>query len=252
MANERVLIVNADDLGRTRGINDGIFAAHSGGIVTSATLMVAYPAAVEAAAVLPRYPDLGVGLHVQLSGGTPLLPADRVSSLIGADGNFPAKPSGHGVLELAQVLAEVEAQLERFVELTGRQPSHLDSHHHSHRLPEVGEAVARVAYRLGVPVRRSSEAIAARLAQDNIPTTDVFVERFYGEDVRLDVLREILAGMAPGTTELMCHPARIDPELRSSSGYVDERELELALLTDPTVRALVDERGIRLAHFGSW
>jgi predicted glycoside hydrolase/deacetylase ChbG (UPF0249 family) len=249
---ERVLIVNADDLGRTIGINQGIFEAHARGIVTSATLMVSYPAAEAAARALHAYPDLGVGLHVQLTGGVPLCEPGRVTSLVGADGRFPAKPEGHGELRLDEVLLEVEAQLARFSLVVGGTPTHLDSHHHSHRLPVVTEALARVAQRIGVPVRRSSEAIAARLAADRIRTTDYFVERFFGADVRLEVLLDILAHVPRGSTELMCHPAVVDPELEASSSYVAERERELELLTDPAVYSALRARGIRLAHFGTW
>lgn len=247
-----MLIVNADDLGRTIGINQGIFEAHARGIVTSATLMVSYPAAEAAARELHAYPDLGVGLHVQLTGGRPLTDPESIPSLVGADGRFPAKPEGHGELRLEEVLVEVEAQLARFSALVGGTPTHLDSHHHSHRLPVVTEALARVARRIGVPVRRSSEAIAARLAADGIATTDHFVERFFGGEVRLDVLLEILARVPRGSTELMCHPALVDAELEASSSYVVERVLELELLTDPAAYAAIRARGIRLAHFGTW
>jgi predicted glycoside hydrolase/deacetylase ChbG (UPF0249 family) len=109
-----------------------------------------------------------------------------------------------------------------------------------------------VAQRIGVPVRRSSEAIAARLAADRIRTTDYFVERFFGADVRLEVLLDILAHVPRGSTELMCHPAVVDPELEASSSYVAERERELELLTDSAVYSALRARGIRLAHFGTW
>ncbi|HUO86079.1 MAG TPA: ChbG/HpnK family deacetylase, partial [Thermoanaerobaculia bacterium] len=92
MTDRRRLIVNADDLGRTAGINEGIFTAHRDGIVSSATLMVAYPAAVEAATALADHPRLGVGLHVQLTGGRPTLPAGRVPSLVDAEGRLPRNP----------------------------------------------------------------------------------------------------------------------------------------------------------------
>ena len=84
----RQLIVNADDLGRTPGINSGIFEAHARGIVTSATLMVGFEAAQEAASQLTRFPQLGIGLHVTLTGARPLLPPALLPSLVDQDGRF--------------------------------------------------------------------------------------------------------------------------------------------------------------------
>jgi predicted glycoside hydrolase/deacetylase ChbG (UPF0249 family) len=105
-----MLIVNADDLGRTNGINSGIFEAHSVGLVTSATLMVAFPAAEEAAARLHEYPDLGVGLHVALTGAPSVLSAKRLPSLTDASGRFPARPEGLVRPEPEDVLMESAAR----------------------------------------------------------------------------------------------------------------------------------------------
>lgn len=246
----RRLIVNADDLGRTSGINRGIFAAHERGLVTSATLMVIYPAAEEAASQLEIYPNLGVGLHVQLSGGTPLLPAESVPSLVDERGVFPAKPEGLIDLAPDQVRIEVQAQLVRFRELTGRLPTHLDSHHHSHRVPEVGEALIDVACEWDLPVRRSSPEIAQWLQQTRVPSTDVFIEDFFGAEARLDVLISILAELGPGSSELMCHPGFSDDGLRAGSSYSDVREEELEILTNPDALQALDTHGIQLIHFG--
>ncbi|HLF57967.1 MAG TPA: carbohydrate deacetylase [Thermoanaerobaculia bacterium] len=247
----RRLIVNADDLGRTPGVNAGIFEAHRRGIVTSATLMVGFPAAEAAARALPEHPRLGVGLHVTLTGAAPTLPAVAVPSLVDGRGRFPAKPEDLSASEPAEIAAEARRQLELFRELTGRMPTHLDSHHHSHRHPLVLAAIVELAREHALPVRSSSPEVGRRLRAAGVATTDRFVERFFGAGVRVDVLVEILAALEPGTTELMCHPARIDDELRASSSYVDARERELAVLTDPVVRERIDALGIELVDFGS-
>lgn len=245
----RLLIVNADDLGRTTGINEGILAGHRDGIVSSATLMVAYPAAAEAAAALADHPGLGVGLHVQLTGGRPTLPAERVPSLVDEEGRLPRQPDRIAGFEPADVLAEVEHQLDLFLDLVGRPPTHLDSHHHSHRVPVVLEALVELARRHGLPVRNSSPVIERRLREAGVVTTDAFVERFFGADTGLDTLVSVLDELGPGATELMCHPARVDDELRADSTYTDARERELATLTHPDARQALIERGIRLATF---
>lgn len=245
------MIVNADDLGRTPGINDGIFAAHERGLVTSTTLMVAYKAAREAAECFDRYPSLGIGLHVALSGGEPLLPARQIPSLVDGQGRLARDPDHFATLDPGEVLAEVEAQIARFRELIGRLPTHLDSHHHAHRHPVVCAALITIAKREGLPVRNTSPAVGEKLRAAGIATTDSFVARFYGAEARLEPLLEIIGGLTPGVTEVMCHPARIDDLLRQGSSYVDEREVELAVLSDPRAMQAVEERGAELIHFGA-
>lgn len=251
MGQERILIVNADDLGRTDGVNEGIFAAHENGLVTSATLMVACPAAEAAAARLDHYPRLGVGLHVQLTGGVPLAPRWRIPSLVDADGRLPRWPEGLRDACGEEILVETSLQLARFRALTGRRPTHLDSHHHSHREPRVLAAMIQVARQERLPVRNAGSGVAADLSRAGVETPDAFVDRFFGERARADVLREILRGLGPGVTELMCHPGRVDEALRAESTYAEARERELELLTDPEVVRLVEDLDIRLAHFGT-
>lgn len=115
MAELRFLIVNADDLGLSAAVNEGIFAAHERGIVTSASLMVDRPAAAAAADELAEHPDLAVGLHLE--------PDD------------------------------CRAQVERFRKLIGRDPTHLDSHKHVHEAEPVRAVAEAIAAELGVPLR---------------------------------------------------------------------------------------------------
>jgi len=250
LSGDKLLIVNADDLGRSEGINAGTFEAHSRGLVTSATLMVNFPASRSAGAALGDYPKLGVGLHLAFSGGVPTLAPEQVPSLVDESGRLPAKPDGLEGAAPAEILAEVKAQLQRFQELTGRLPTHLDGHHHCHRRPDVFEAVLQVAAELGVPVRDPGPPLTRRLEEAKIPTTDTFVNRFYGDEVQLEILLAILLFLGPGTTELMVHPGHSDDALRKSSSYSDQREEELRLLTHPSVLQAVKASGIRLGHFG--
>ncbi|MCH9650632.1 MAG: ChbG/HpnK family deacetylase [Deltaproteobacteria bacterium] len=244
------LIINADDLGRTAGINSGIFQAHRQGVVTSATLMVNYPASPLAAAELPAVPGLGVGLHVALTGGVPTLPAEQVSSLVDEHGRLPAKPEDFEALSASQVLAEVRAQLAKFQAMTGGLPTHLDGHHHCHRLPEVFSALVTVAVEHKLPVRMVSPEMRQALERAGVPTTDSFENSFYGPGATLENLLALLDNLPAGVTEVMCHPARVDDELRGGSGYSEERERELEVLTHPQVRSQVAALGIPSIHFG--
>ncbi len=243
------LIVNADDLGRTHGINTGVFEAHRLGIVTSATAMVNYEKVHEAAEMSRAHPKMAVGLHVALTGGRPALPPESVPSLVNAQGLQPAKPEGLEGARPAEIAAEVAAQFTRFVEIFGRKPSHLDSHHHSHRRPEVFEAVCDVARREGLPVRNAGAFMGARLRALSVRTNDFFEEGFFDQGVSAPHLISIIESLALGATELMCHPAHEDAELAASSSYARVRVLELAALCDPAVRSAVERASVRLITF---
>lgn len=247
----RRLIVNADDFGRTQGINEGVIEAHARGIVTSATLMVGYETARDAARSARAHPALGIGLHVALTGGRPVCDPATVPSLVDASGRFPAKPEGLGGARADDVAREIAAQLERFLAWVGRLPTHLDSHHHSHRLPLVRDAVIAIARAHDLPVRNASRAVGEALTTAQVPTTDVFVEDFFGENVTVETLVRIIESLRPGVTEVMCHPARIDDALRQGSSYVDARAAELEALIDPRVRAALERSGVALTSFGA-
>ncbi|PYQ11074.1 MAG: chitooligosaccharide deacetylase [Acidobacteria bacterium] len=251
MTAPKQLIVNADDLGRTEGINEGVFDAHRRGIVTSASLMVNYPAAGRVPALSRDSPALGIGLHVALTGGVPALPPEQVKSLVDADGRLPARPDGLGGADPAEVLAEARAQLKRFRHVMGRDPTHFDSHHHSHRdVPAVFAAILTLAWETGLPVRCADPTMAERLRREGVPTPDNFIDEFYDEGATLADLVRILEGLPPGTTELMCHPAVVDEELRSTSSYADPRARELDALTQAAARQALQRSGIRLVSFG--
>lgn len=251
MTTVKKLIVNADDLGRTEGINEGIFDAHRRGVVTSATMMVNYPSARRVAVLSRDNPALGIGLHVALSGGVPALPPEHLRSLVDTKGMLPAKPEGLAAADPAEVLAEVRAQLKLFREIMGRDPTHFDSHHHSHReVPAVFEAILTLAWETGLPVRNVSPAMAERLRREGVPTPDHFVEDFYAEGATLNDLIGIVEDLPAGTSEIMCHPAVVDEELRSSSGYSDVRARELDVLTHGAVRQALQRSGVRLISFG--
>jgi predicted glycoside hydrolase/deacetylase ChbG (UPF0249 family) len=246
------LIVNADDFGRTAGINRGIVLAHERGIVTSATLMVNYAPAAEAAELARKKPSLGVGLHVALTGGPAALPPERIRSLVDSQGRLPPKPDGLAKADPGEVLAEARAQLQRFRQIMGRDPTHMDSHHHSHRENDaVLEALVTLAWETGLPVRSASPAVLERLRREGIRTTDYFVEEFYDQGATLEDVIRILGDLKAGTTELMCHPAVVDEELKGTSGYAEPRTRELEVLTHREVRQTIQAAGIHLVTFAN-
>src|SRR5688572_12904896 len=129
----RYLIVNAEDFGRTAGVNRGVIQAHRDGIVTSASLMVRWPAAVEAAEYARTHSTLSVGLHVDLwewsyRDNTWLKTYEVVS------------PDDRDA-----VVREVSAQLATFRALLGRNPTHIDSHSGACRDPLVESVLLDLA-----------------------------------------------------------------------------------------------------------
>lgn len=244
------LIVNADDLGRTSGVNHGIVEAHRGGIVTSASLLVNFPAAGEAAAMAKENPDLGVGLHLAFTDGAPALQPDQIPSLVDSGGRLHLRPEAVRTARPAEVLEEARAQLRRFRSLMERDPTHFDSHHHAHREPVVLEAVLTLAWETGLPVRRATRDVAEQLRREMIPTTDAFMGDFYAEGATLEALLGVMFSLEVGTTEIACHPGNVDDELRASSSYADDRRRELDILTHREARQAVQAVGIKLIHFG--
>jgi len=226
----RRLIVNADDLGLSAGVNRGIARAHEQGIVTSASLMVRAPHAPAAARYAREHPALSVGLHVDLGEwhytGEAWIAAYEVVPLD----------------DPTAVEAEVAAQLARFEALLGGPPTHLDSHQHVHREGPAHAVVLAHGRRLGVPVRDFAAGIR-------------YEGGFYGQSGRgepwpqgiaPEALCALLRALPDGGTELGCHPGLGD---ESGSSYSRERDAETAALCDPRVHATLREQRIELCSF---
>lgn len=228
---DRYLIVNADDFGQSAGVNRGVIEAHERGVVTSATLMVRWPAAAEAAQYARRQPGLGIGLHLDL-GEWAYRDSEWVRLYQVVDES-----------DTQAVTEEVARQLDAFERMAGRCPTHLDSHQHAHRKEPASSVVLEAAKRLGIPVREYS-----------VP----YHGGFYGQDERgvsypagvtVESFIAILAGLGPGFTEIGCHPA-VACDLDTM--YRSERLLELATLCDARVRRAADEMGIEFKSFADW
>lgn len=245
------LIVNADDFGRTRGINSGTLDAHLYGIVTSASVMVLEPTAEEGVAeVLHRAPRLSLGLHwVLTGGGLPASSPDSVRSLL-VDGRFPwFPPDLPPTLEPEDAARELEAQIFLFERMTGRLPTHLDSHHHAALHPALQSVFVETARRLRLPARASSVAAREALRAAAVATPDRFLDGFYADGATPENLARLLRAAGEGTSELMCHPGRVDERLLAGSSYARERERELAILCDPELKRWIADRGIFLIGF---
>jgi hypothetical protein len=246
----RRLIVNADDYGLTAGVSRGILDAHRRGIVTSTTLLVnrpVDPALIEAL----RSSGLGVGLHMNLTLGPPIAPVTRVASLVDGEGRFvrDARAAAQRARK-DEARIELGMQIDEFRRIMGRFPTHLDSHHHVGRHEPILELVLDFAQAIKVPVRTQDPEVRARARKLALKTPDHFMgesgpDAYWSSARVLAHLRELPGGV----TEFMTHPGYYDDDL-SYSRYGRQRETEMTGLTDPQARALVEQEGIRLIHFG--
>jgi predicted glycoside hydrolase/deacetylase ChbG (UPF0249 family) len=249
------LIVNADDFGRARGIDQGVLRAHRDGVVTATTLMVTAPAADDAAAIARATPSLDVGVHLTLTYGRPVSDPATVRSLVERDGSFPRAPGAFLRMDRAdrdEALREYRAQFERARDLLGRAPTHLDSHHWLHDEPALEWAIAALATETGAAVRPHDDGQRDRLRAVGIRTVDHYRRDFQHEGhVDIATLERILADLGDGVTELGCHPGQPDAELARTSTYASLRVVELATLTDPRAKAAVERNGITLSDYAS-
>jgi chitin disaccharide deacetylase len=229
MSSTRHLIVNADDFGQSPGITEGVIEAFERGIVTSTSMMVRWQTAPEAAGYAKKHPDLSVGLHIDL-------------------GEWAYRQGGwvplYDVVQKDDAVAVAEEIARQFAEcrrLLGREPSHIDSHQHVQRSEPIASILAEKADRIGVPLRWRSKVR--------------YCGAFYGqtaegeplaENISLNNLKKLLSELAPGITELGCHPAkRVDFDAM----YTTERLQELGVLCDGNLREFLAESGIHLCSF---
>jgi hopanoid biosynthesis associated protein HpnK len=251
------LIVNADDLGWTDGVNQGIAEAHRNGIVTSTSLLANGAAFASGVELARSTPGLGVGVHLNLSDGEPIAPRELVATLLNDDGEFAGGPEAL-LLRIAkrevtvrEAEQEWEAQIERVKE-AGIQPTHLDGHKHVHMLPGLFEVALRLAKRYGIGAIRVAhetsslraalsagdalhasvvlkQGVQARglklLARDareqaeraGISMSDYFCGIAQTGEMTKEGVARLLRSLPEGTTELMTHPGYADQDLQNSA-----------------------------------
>jgi hopanoid biosynthesis associated protein HpnK len=270
------LIVTADDFGASIAVNDAVEDAHRRGILTAASLMVAGAAAQDAVARARRLPGLGVGLHLVLVDGAPLLPPARLPHLVDDRGRFPnalARLGARIAFDPAarrEAAAEIRAQLEAF-RATGLALDHLNAHHHFHFHPVILELLIGLAAEFGIAAMRvpREPALASwRAAGDRLPLR-LFNKAMLGGfaarlarrldragiahndwqwglsdsgDMTAARTGRLLAHLPAGVSEIYFHPAA-DP--------ADPRFSEYQALIDPALAAALEARGIAPVSFAA-
>ena len=279
------LIINADDLGWSRGISDGIFLAHRQGLVTSASLMVNQPASDYALVLASQNPRLAVGIHLNLCTGAPVLPPENVSTLVDRDGKFYPFAQLHRRLlrwqvSSAEIEAEFRAQI-RWIKQRGLTPTHADSHHHVHIYPVAALAFRRAlrhedirharGYRLrhwlakcvsGLPYTGPAprrwlmwayvELLHALAFRDLVSANSSLIVHpsYRGKQGRLrEAWRHAFDNLAPGTYDLGCHPGISEPGFSETDPLRELRECELEALTHRDLRHDLHRSGVELITY---
>lgn len=225
------LIINADDFGQSKGINRGIIQCHENGVVTSASLMVKYPAAIEAADYAKSNPTLGVGLHLDLG------------EWVCKDGNWKMSYTVVDLQDLNAVKNEISVQINRFFELMGRNPTHIDSHQHAHLNISILPILKKIACDLDVILRGCSNHV-------------YYCGSFYGQStnghpyhdiISVNGFKQILLELPDcEITEIGCHPG-FDNDIETM--YAIEREIEVETLCNPALRLELLNKRYHLTSF---
>lgn len=247
----RLLVVNADDFGLSKGQNYGIIEAHRQGIVTSTTAMVNGEAIAHAAELKGSVPSLGVGMHFVLTLGKPLSAMSTLTRA-GQLGKWVWQMAEEGRLPFHEIAQELASQYQRFIELFGCPPTHIDSHHHVHFIPGIYTIVDNFAREKGIPVRCDRQSLAGNNSIYPVArSSEGFSSEFYGDSLSEALFLKILDDSlqrGESSLEVMCHPAFVDNTIKQSA-YCYPRLIELEILTSSSLRKEVDKRGYRLASF---
>jgi predicted glycoside hydrolase/deacetylase ChbG (UPF0249 family) len=236
------LILNADDFGLTRGINRAIAELHEAGALTSATLMANGPAFDDAVGIARSFPSLGVGCHIVLTDGAPVLPPSSLPTLCPNGRTFRPRLTHFlrdlllGRIVKGEIESESLAQVQK-LQSAGIDVTHLDSHKHTHIFPPVAQVLIRILRRTSVAAIRNPfepshiHRHASLKRRTEIATMDAFqgrYDRIAGDALSTDgtfgisatgnltprTLRELLGGLpADGIYEILCHPGYNDAEL---------------------------------------
>lgn len=234
------LIVNADDFGLSEANTLGILLASKTGIVTSTTAMMNMPYIEEGLKLLKDYPNLGVGVHLNITIGKPLTNVNFVDD----KGYFLKRntyPNNNPIVNTNELYNEYKAQIERFIKLTGHLPTHLDSHHHVHMLPYVHDIITRLSKEYNIPIRQREYIM------------DPFIkciDTFEKENVNIEYLKSIINNNT-GTIEIMCHVGFIDYHLYNISSYSLPRAKELEIMRSKEMIDYINDNHIELINYSN-
>jgi chitin disaccharide deacetylase len=275
-AKHKSLIITADDFGASSEVNEAVARGHRDGVLTCASLMVTGAAAADAVARARDMPSLGVGLHLVLVEGRPVLPPSRIPALVGPDGAFRndmIRASFAMALRSSvrrQLADEIEAQFEAFA-ATGLPLDHVNAHKHFYLHPAIAKLVLEIGRRFGMRAMRAPCEPLDVLRQVEPEAAGGEIERFCGARLRERLgyngiwspdrmfglcwtgamttprLAGLMAHLPEGTSEIYLHPA-LCPYPGATRGY--RYAQELMALTSPEARDAA--QSLRLGTFADF
>ena len=275
------LIINADDFGRHELINLAVEKAFQNGCLRSTTIMAGGEFFDDAVEVVKRNPNLGVGIHFTLANGYPVLPPEKIPTLVTAEGFFHEnyieflKLYVKGEINRAEIQAELAAQLEK-VNRAGLKLTHFDSHQHLHHFPGIIGIALKIAKTANIPAMRAADTkifdgsiesfgqIIGRLGlgslskfaahsahTKNILTPEHFSGIVAGESVTEKFLTKLIKNLDEGTTEVMLHPGTDNEVLKKYCEWEHDFEAELNAVTSPKILKLLEKENIAAVNFSA-
>jgi len=282
---EKRLIINADDFGLSRGITDGILLTHEKGILTSTSLMVNQPATEYAISRAQDAAELGVGIHLNLTQGTPVLPKEQIPTLVNQAGEFYscgmlAKKLLRLQVSTQEIEAEFRAQI-RLMKSYGLMPTHADSHHRIHMYPSAARAFHNAIVSEGIRRARAPRKqywpangrwggphigpLYRRLAAKSyleflqsvifrdlqLPDAGVTFHPSYSGNLSAlpTAWESTLQHLPTGSYEMWCHPGFLENGFSGTDSIAEQREVEIGILTNKNLRELARRREIQLISF---
>ncbi|MGH4050627.1 MAG: ChbG/HpnK family deacetylase [Clostridium sp.] len=236
------LIFNADDFGYSKGINYGIIEAHKRGVLTSATLMVNMSGTLHAVELMKGLKAMDVGLHLNISLGKPLTSG---KTLVDEKGNFmkPDNLPDDYKYDLEELRNEIWTQYNRYIELVGKKPSHIDSHlFSSDKVPQMRKLSVELAIEKEIALRNYDIDLYHHVEFVNY--------RNYNAKPTLDYVAEYFSDIIKHEyVEIMTHPGFVDIEVYNNSSYNIQRAIELEFLTSIQISELIKKNNINLISY---
>lgn len=245
------VIINADDFGLTDGVSRGIVRAIHEGVVTSTTAMACVPGAAERLRHWAPQIRQRIGAHLQLTTGRPLSHPSLIPTLCRPDGTFHLSKNSLIEASVSEILIEWQAQYQFLLD-AGIQPTHLDTHHHVHKLSNVFQAFCEFAMRLDIPARAVTPSNRNSMQQANIRCPDQMLLGFYGDSLDTQSLLSVVdTSTAPhgSIVEIMCHPGYSCTALAALSKYTYQRDQELQILCSHALKEQFRTIGIILRSY---
>jgi len=279
---DRRVIINADDFGLCNGVNKAVAQANTDGVLTSATIMANMPTAHEAVKMAKKLPNLGIGVHLNLTEGRPLSKDTSIDWLLDADGQFACSPAKLSLLSLAghkirkAIRAELAAQIQWVID-NGLKPTHLDSHKHIHTFPQLFSIVCRLAGRFQIPAirwpfepkelsripwpltgadgrkRAQKIRIMARINRVQNPDflkTDVLLGIAHTGKIDVNFFKAVALYNSAATTEVMTHPGFIDGLDPAKTRLLHHQKAELEALCSSKTKQHFEDAGVKLVQYG--